>query len=234
MKKTIKKEELEEILEEHEAWQAFGEGKRAYLCDADLRDADLWSACLSEADLGSADLRGANLGISDLCYANLYKADLRGANLDGADLSEADLRFADLRGASLKNTTLIGANLKYAKLEGADLEGADLEGAILQGTDLENANLSRAKFLNACIHGVGGLNVLSVQVNTGMKNCTITYIPSLDIVTQYDFQGTFSEFKAHIESEFSEFHFILERYHRAIAFLEGEAKADEEKDGAKN
>ena len=59
-------EELKQTLEDHKAWLSDNsKGKRANLCEADLR------------------------------YANLRKADLRNANLCGADLYGANLRGAE-------------------------------------------------------------------------------------------------------------------------------------------
>ena len=78
---TLTKEELMEIINNHQKWLAGTGGIRA-----DLRD----------ANLSCADLRGANLRCADLRDANLSCADLRDANLNDADLSGADLRDANL------------------------------------------------------------------------------------------------------------------------------------------
>ena len=82
---------LDKILDEHKKWlQSNGEeGQKAYLCEADLREADLCEANLCEANLRGADLCGA-----DLCGADLRGADLRRANLCGADLRGADLDYS--------------------------------------------------------------------------------------------------------------------------------------------
>ena len=74
--RTIEKEELQEILEQHKLWLSSDgkEGKRA--------------------DLRYADLRYANLRSADLRYADLRYADLRYANLRSADLSSADLDYS--------------------------------------------------------------------------------------------------------------------------------------------
>lgn len=53
--------ELKDILSEHQKWLDGDGGKRANLCDADLRG----------ADLRGANLRGANLRDADLCGANI-------------------------------------------------------------------------------------------------------------------------------------------------------------------
>ena len=71
--KTLTREELNKILEEHRHWinedcENWGTMK------ANLRGADL-----RVADLRGADLRGADLRVADLRGANLRVADLRGA-----------------------------------------------------------------------------------------------------------------------------------------------------------
>ena len=76
MSKTITKDELKKILEDHAIWLSGEGGERA-----DLRGADLSYADLRGADLSYAYLRDANLRDTDLSYTNLSCADLRGAQL---------------------------------------------------------------------------------------------------------------------------------------------------------
>ena len=118
----MKKEELDEILENHVKWLNEEGGKRA-----DLRGADLVRADLETADLREADLRGANLVRADLETADLSEADLRGADLRGANLRDACLRDVNLRGADL-----CGADLRGANLGSADLRGALLPSGVYQ------------------------------------------------------------------------------------------------------
>jgi len=128
---NMTQEDLKKTLEQHELWLAENGGKRANLCDADLRGADLRNANLRDANLRGADLCGA-----DLRNANLCDADLR-----GADLRNANLRDADLRGADLRNADLRGADLRDADLCGADLRGADLRDAILCDANFDQAKI---------------------------------------------------------------------------------------------
>lgn len=86
----------------------------------------------------------------------------------------------------------------------------------MYGADLRWANLK----------DVIGLSVLSVQESTSSGNWTITYIPSLDVVTAGCFQGTFEEFEKRAEEEHEDDSFALSRYRRVIAFLKREAKDD--------
>ena len=85
---TYTKEELMEIINDHQKWLAGTGGNRA----------DLSGANLSDADLKWADLRRADLRCANLSGADLRRADLRHANLWRANLSDADLRCADLSG----------------------------------------------------------------------------------------------------------------------------------------
>ena len=115
--KTLTREELYKILEEHKHW-----------INEDCKN---WENM-------RANLRGA-----DLLNANLHGANLRGANLRGADLCKADLcganlRGADLRGVDLRDACLHNANLSCANLRDADFYNADLSGAYLLNADLRD------------------------------------------------------------------------------------------------
>jgi hypothetical protein len=59
----MKKEELDQILKEHEKWLTsnYKEGKRADLSGVNLSGANLFGADLSRADLSRADLSRTNL-----------------------------------------------------------------------------------------------------------------------------------------------------------------------------
>ena len=99
--------ELRNILKEHKRWlNGEGGAKRA-----NLRDANLRSACLCGVDLRNANLCGA-----DLRYADLYGADLRNACLADVDLRDADLRDVSLHGVNLSGADLSGAILDYSEL----------------------------------------------------------------------------------------------------------------------
>ena len=114
------REELKNICDLHVKWlNDEPDGKRADLCDANLRGANLCDA----------DLRGANLCDANLRDANLRGADLRGANLRDAKLRGANLRDANLCDANLRGANLCDANLRDANLRGANLCDADLRGA---------------------------------------------------------------------------------------------------------
>lgn len=126
--RTISKEELERILENHKHYP-----------EEDVYEWITMKANLSEADLVGAELRGV-----DLKYANL-----RGASLNLADLSEANLTGADLQGADLSQSDLAQANLRGANLRRANLIDADLSGAILMGADINMAKLPDPEAMNS-------------------------------------------------------------------------------------
>ena len=146
----MKKEELDEILENHVKWLRRNDGKRA-----DLEGANLLGADLSGANLPSADLSKANLVKASLHRANLEGANLRGTNLREANLSEADLLGADLRDVSLHKANLSGATLLDADLRGAILKWANLKGAKLEGASLEGAILPTGVYQ---VVGAGSFN----------------------------------------------------------------------------
>ena len=105
--KQITREELNEILKEHELWlKGEGEGKRADLSYTNLSGMDLRGVNLKHADLQYAILR----------FADLKDADLRNANLRYDNLRNADLEHADLRQTDLSNARLVGTNLQDIKI----------------------------------------------------------------------------------------------------------------------
>ncbi len=169
------KEDLAKILQAHEEWvdSRGAKGKKADLCEANLRGANLEKAFLNganlqeaslfQANLQQADLRGANLQKAVLDWAHLEKADLRGANLQQADLRGAHLQEADLFQANLQQAFLRGANLQKAVLNGAHLQEADLFQANLQQAYLRGANLQKAVLAGANLTDVK--NLTQAQLN---------------------------------------------------------------------
>ena len=91
------KEDLAKILQAHEEWvdSRGAKGKKADLCEANLRGANLEKAFLNGANLQEASLFQANLQQAFLRGANLQKAVLAGANLtDVKNLTQAQLNQA--------------------------------------------------------------------------------------------------------------------------------------------
>ncbi|QQO38049.1 pentapeptide repeat family protein [Staphylococcus phage LSA2308] len=112
--KTITKEELHKVLEEHKLWLDSNseEGAKADLSYTILRNANL-----VDADLRSANLRGAVLRYADLEDTNLRGAILKGADLTRANLTDSRLNEANLEYADLTNTNLTDAKLSQASTQ---------------------------------------------------------------------------------------------------------------------
>jgi len=132
---------------------------KAFLFQADLKQAWMPLASLREADLGGANLSEAKLSQADLSWARLdNKAILIGANLSGAKLNDADLSGADLSGTNLGIPDLSKADQQGSNRDGADLCRTNLAGAKLWGAKLRDAkNFEEAIFkkdgLSADLHG---------------------------------------------------------------------------------
>lgn len=197
------KKELKDVLEKHKKW--------------------LYEVLNGER----ADLRNVNLSYADLSLADLSLADLRNADLMGADLRSANLRDADLRSANLSN-----ANLRVADLRDADLTGAFLTDANLIGADLTGADLTNADFWDANFSSVLGKSIISIQLNTSVKNRVINYIPEIDRVSAGCFHGTLEGLKKRVEIAHKDNDTLRNRYYRAIQFIEDTIKDyDEELKG---
>lgn len=146
--KTILKDELFRLLDDHEKWCKTN-GKEGYRLDfsgGNFQKLDLHEFELSHANLSRSRIYDANLS-----GAELYQADLSGSwmwngNLSQAKLQNANLRQADLVVANLKQAFLAYADLSGARLMGADLRRANLKGTILTGVDFFGADLKSAVF----------------------------------------------------------------------------------------
>ena len=134
----MNKNEIREMLEQHQLWLNNNGGKRADLRGIDLYGVDLHKANLRGAYLHSARLGDADLSFANLNYATLCNTDLHNANLWGASLSEANLHSVDLSCANLNWANLCYTDLSYANLYGANLSNANLHGADLNGAILDN------------------------------------------------------------------------------------------------
>lgn len=132
------KNEIREMLEQHQLWLDNNGGERINLQGADLRGIDLRKANLRGANLQDVRLWGADLNYADLGYANLRDADLHNVNLWGASLNEANLHSADLSCANLNWANLCYTDLSYANLYSANLSDVNLHGADLNGAILDN------------------------------------------------------------------------------------------------
>lgn len=141
--KKISREELNEMLVQHELWLNNEGGEQLNLEDVDLNNADLRNADLRNANLKYANLECVNLMNANLECASLECASLRNANLECANLECASLECANLEYANLTNTNLEYAHLRSANLEYAKLRYAKLRYANLRNADLRYADLGR-------------------------------------------------------------------------------------------
>ena len=132
------KNEIREILEQHQLWLNNKGGERADLRGVDLQGIDLRRANLRGANLYGAQLGNACLSLADLSYANLRNADLHNVSLFDSNLRDDELHSADLSYADFGLANLNCTNLSYANLYGADLSDANLSGANLDGAILYN------------------------------------------------------------------------------------------------
>lgn len=164
--RTLNATELRVLIDRHQIWHrtyetkyesamAQNDPRKAHLCLAELKGADLTWVDLRDADLRGADLTGARLQ-----WADLRDADLRGARLDRADLGNASLRYANLSDTSFERANLQGANLMGANLSATQMRYADLRSANLGYT-----NLSGGQFANAHLQGAyfSGANLLDTD-----------------------------------------------------------------------
>lgn len=177
--KAIPQEELDDILEKHEAWLlGEPEGIKADFHNMNLRGLDFRGSDLHGVDFSGADLTGA-----DLHYCNCERCNFVGANLAEADLhlsffEEADFGKANLGGANLEGSRFIRADFKetnfdnnynsnydsslepfdpeeddyvrnHTNLNRANFSGAYFENADMEGLRCDGANFTGAKFINS-------------------------------------------------------------------------------------
>lgn len=124
--------DIKETLRLHKLWlEADLDGKRAYLCDVDLRD----------AELHDVDLRRAELTNVNLSSANLNRADLSGAILTSCEMS-----FAYCGDTKFVGAFLFGCDCRGTAFNRADFSGADLKGSIFRNACFRDGEFSGTKF----------------------------------------------------------------------------------------
>ena len=176
--RQISREELNEILKEHELWlKGEGEGERADLSYTNLSGMDLKGVNLKRAILTHTDLVYADLKYANLAYADLRYADLRCADAENVDFMSADLKYAKLSDANLKRANFKYADSRFADFKYADLryacaistgfEGADFESAILRYANLKHADLEgvNLKYADISYARLSGALMKNIKVN---------------------------------------------------------------------
>ena len=166
--KKISREELNEMLVQHELWLKNEGGEQLNLEDVDLRDLNL-----RYANLRYANLRYANLRYVDLEYADLRYADLRHADLGNTDLRYADLRYADLRYADLGNTDLEYVETNYLTIgyrlacpeEGSFIGYKKANGCLVKLLILEDSKRSSATSMKCRCDKAKVLDIIDLMTN---------------------------------------------------------------------
>lgn len=217
--RTVTKEELNEILENHKKWLNNEEGgEQANLSHADLRKVDLCGVDLSHANLCSSNLNGASLQNTNLKNANLKNVHLQCAKLERAyltcaNLQGADLISADLQHAKLRNADLLEADLRQVDLYHADLSSADLSSAQLQGANLSDADLQKSKLCGALLHAANLKGAhrpwMITASNVGRSSDTIIYFADYDHVIC----GHWNRYKGGRLAEFTKYIKHIDKYH---------------------
>ena len=177
--RQISREELNEILKEHELWlKGEGEVERADLSYTNLTGMDLKGVNLKRAILTHTDLVYADLKYANLAYADLRYADLRCADAENVDFMSADLKYAKLSDANLKRANFKYADSRFADFKYADLryacaistgfEGCDFESAILRWANLKHADLEGVdlKYADISYARLSGALMKDIEVNT--------------------------------------------------------------------
>lgn len=161
----INKEQLNQVIKDHEKWLN-GKG----------------GACanLDTVDLSGVNLSGVNLEGASLKYACLRGADLSFSNLEGASLDNATLDAAVLTGANLAQASLIEACLTKAILIDANLDNANLTEAVLTSADLQRANLFEANLDEAHLYKANLENAVLTRANLRSANLRSAKLDGVD------------------------------------------------------
>lgn len=141
-----------------------------------------------------------------------------------AFLRHIDLRGADLRGADLRCVNLRGVDLRGADLRDVNLRGVDLRDADLRGADLTDVNFTGTKTWDTNFINVSGKSIISLQLNTAVKNRLINYIPDIDWGSAGCFQGTLEDLENRVKITHKDNEKIRKRYEKAIEFIKFLAK----------
>jgi len=156
--RTVSVEELQRILEQHDAWLRLPENSRA---------SHMPTPGAERADLSGADLRGALL----------VAADLREARLANANLRETNLTNANLEGA----TGLLAEQLAGAKVTGARLSPDITQGFTETLGTIEEAAKNARKLLFGLLLACG-YSWLTIATTSDLRLLTNTASSPLPIV----------------------------------------------------
>lgn len=156
------KEEVEEMLEEHDKFihsggsggrferlqlsgipmniYMGGKGKEGKQFEVRMKhfsaEVSLENTALTYSDFAGAIAEEVNFQGAKLDHSLLTDAFLAGANFDNSSAVGADFTGADLTGASFVNADLRNADFEICNCTGVDFTGANIEGASFKGTSL--------------------------------------------------------------------------------------------------
>ena len=143
-KKTITKEQLDEVIKEHGLWlKDHAQGKRAELKDYSF-----------DETYGSPvfDLSGVNLSNADLSGSSFFKSILVGINLSGAKLEGTHFKKVDLTDAVLDDIDIRDGSITYSKLTHVQADNADFTHCCMRDNSCENASFNGSRFVTADLY----------------------------------------------------------------------------------
>ena len=178
--KQISREELNEMLVQHELWLNNKGGEQLNLENVDLRDFYLRYADLRYANLNNVDLRNV-----DLEYANLRNADLEWANLNNANLRNANLEYVET------NHLTIGYHLACPE-EGSFIGYKKANECLVKLLILEDSKRSSATSMKCRCDKAKVLDIIDLKTSEKIDEVTSDYDSNFvykvgEIVQVYDF-----------------------------------------------
>lgn len=117
VKKAISQEELDQIMDKHEAWlRGEKSGERADLSNLDLSYLDIHDRNLSGADFKNARLCRTDMFNSDFVSCDFRRADMESPHIEHSCFYDADMRGAKMIGLYPQDICFHGAHLDSKQL----------------------------------------------------------------------------------------------------------------------
>jgi uncharacterized protein YjbI with pentapeptide repeats len=127
----------------------------AFLREASLTGARMFSSILTATDLGGAAMGGVNADRSTWQNADLFHAHAPRLSLQQAGLSGSPLRAQNLDRANFRAARMLGSTTTFA--------GASLRGAVFSGASLDHADLAFTDLTDAQLDDVTSTGELEFQ-----------------------------------------------------------------------
>lgn len=191
--KKLTQEELDVILDEHEAWaDKPEEGKKADLSFISMEGLDFSHRTLDHIDFRYSRLKRANFEGAKAYSSIFICSGLKEANLKGIYAYSCNFWGADLSGVEAQGGIFKDANFKVANLNNANFSGADLSHARLFLTRVKETNFLFTDFSATSVTSIEDM----YSVDAGTHYGKVTYLPLYNrVVTPY-WQGSEEEFIA--------------------------------------